>query len=141
MTDTCKEKEQSATPRTDAAEAEYNNWLKYAEQYGHIQEAMEQAPAEADPFFIARQLERELAEALHWKEVYFRANAEARSSQSASGVLHELLREAATRLQELTLGDTEEQGWWTAEQRRGNKTRLKILAVLDGGNQREERNG
>lgn len=32
----------------------------------------------------ARQLERELAEALHWKEVYFQSNAEARAPLSAS---------------------------------------------------------
>lgn len=51
----------SDTPRTDAAREAYANWHAYAKLYGHIPEAMEQAPPEADPFWIAEQLERELA--------------------------------------------------------------------------------
>lgn len=51
----------SKTPRTDAAEKVYMSWQDYAKQYGHIPEAMDQAPNEADPFYIARQLETELA--------------------------------------------------------------------------------
>ena len=51
----------SDTPRTDAAEADYQEWMKYAKRYGHLPEAMECAPAAADPFTIARELERELA--------------------------------------------------------------------------------
>jgi hypothetical protein len=51
------------TPRAEDAEAEYHRWQEYVKQYGHLPEAMEQAPEEADPFWIARQLERELAAA------------------------------------------------------------------------------
>ncbi len=64
------DKRESGTPRTDAAEDEHRSWVKYAEQYGHFPEAMEQAPDEADPFFIARQLERELSEARRDAELY-----------------------------------------------------------------------
>ncbi len=53
----------SNTPRTDAARLEYKRWEDYVEHYGHIPEAMEQAPTEADPFEIAETLERELAAA------------------------------------------------------------------------------
>jgi hypothetical protein len=48
------------TPRTDAAERVYKSWQEYAKQYGHIPEAMEQAPEYADPFEISRELERDL---------------------------------------------------------------------------------
>lgn len=50
------------TPITDAAEAEYARWWKWAEQNGHLEGALEQAPEEADPFWIARKLERENAD-------------------------------------------------------------------------------
>lgn len=52
------------TPMTDSAQATYESWNAYVKQYGHIPEAMEQAPDEADPFYVSRNLERLLAEAV-----------------------------------------------------------------------------
>ena len=49
----------SDTPRTDEAEAEYKGWCEYSDRYGHLPEAMEQAPENGDPFAISRYLERE----------------------------------------------------------------------------------
>ena len=73
----------SDTPRTDAAEVEFQRWNEYAKQYGHLPEAMEQAPVEADPFDIARQLERELATANHWLEQVRGSYVELLAAQSA----------------------------------------------------------
>lgn len=51
----------SDTPITDEAEVKFQAWTLYVKQYGHLPEAMEQAPEEADPFAIARKLERHIA--------------------------------------------------------------------------------
>lgn len=47
------------TKQTDAYEAEYRAWLKYAEQYGHIAGAMDQCPLEDDPIGMMRKYERQ----------------------------------------------------------------------------------
>lgn len=52
----------SDTPRTDAYEAEYNAWCRYAEQHKNIPEALDQCPLEDDPIGMMRKFERELAE-------------------------------------------------------------------------------
>lgn len=53
----------SDTPRTDAAKEEYLSWCAYSKQYAHIPEAQDQAPPEADPFWISANLEKELTAA------------------------------------------------------------------------------
>ena len=82
-------KPESDTPRTDAARLEYKRWEDYVEHYGHIPEAMEQAPTEADPFDIAETLERELAAARAELERAMRVvDAAVSWSESASPVGH-----------------------------------------------------
>lgn len=82
----------SETPRTDAARTVYENWTSYAKKYGHLPEAMEQAPNEADPFYIADALERELSAERAAREQAERELAEARAEC-------ERLREDAERYQ------------------------------------------
>jgi hypothetical protein len=77
------EKNGEGTPRTDDAEAEYHRWQEYAKQYGHLPEAMEQAPEEADPFWIARRLERQSAA---WK-LLAKQNAETAADAEMAGFM------------------------------------------------------
>ena len=73
----------SNTPRTDAARKVYENWIGYAKQYGHLPEAMEQAPNEADPFYVADELERELSAERAAREQAEREREEARKENDA----------------------------------------------------------
>lgn len=67
----------SDTPLTDAAQEKYSQWCEYASRYISFPEAQDQAPEEADPFWIARKLERQLtAERAKYKEEIKRLNEE-----------------------------------------------------------------
>jgi hypothetical protein len=83
---------QGETPRTDDAEAEYHRWQEYAKQYGHLPEAMEQAPEEADPFWIARQLERALVDTKRRFAEHRKLNAALGSLPSATAANELLFR-------------------------------------------------
>jgi hypothetical protein len=74
----------SDTPRTDAAWEQYALWISYMDKYGHLEGVAEQAPADADPFHVARTLERELAAATARAES---AERELRSVKQAEPVV------------------------------------------------------